>query len=119
MGERVGLNLSHASLPDDDEHECDKCGMKKTSSNNDCCHDEEVMIKGAQDAISAIMYIQVNLDVADLPVPQFFFGTHDIQVYASGQVNSFQSHGPPGYFGPPLFIRNCVFLIWFLLKELD
>jgi len=110
MGERVGINLNHASLPDDGEHECDKCGMKKTSSNNGCCHDEEVTIKGAQDALSTFMYIQVNLYMADLPVPHFIFGT-DIPLYASRQVNSSQPHGPPGYFGPPIFIRNCAFLI--------
>jgi hypothetical protein len=111
MGERVGIKLSHMSLPDNSDHECSKCGMKKTSSNNGCCHDEEVVIKGAQDALSAITYIQVHLDVADLPVPHFTVRGYGISVYAPDQVTSSQPHGPPGYFGPPLFIRNCVFLI--------
>ena len=111
MGKRVGVILNHLT-PDDGEHECDKCGMKKAVTDNGCCHDEEVVIKGAQDALSGIANIQIILNVADLPVSHYIFSPEgDSSVYASTEVTSFQPNGPPGYAGPPLFIRNCAFLI--------
>lgn len=110
MGERVGVNLSHLT-PDDGVHECDKCGMTKTSSANGCCHDEEVIIKGAQDAIPGFVYIQADLAIADLPVSGLIFPNDRTPISLSKEKNPFQPHGPPGLCSVPLYLRNCVFLI--------
>lgn len=110
MGERVGVNLNHLT-PDDDVHECDKCGMTKTSSSNGCCHDEEVTIKGAQDAISGVVYIQADLVIADLPVSGLNFPNETAPISLSKEKMPFQPHGPPGLWRVPLYLRNCVFLI--------
>lgn len=110
MGERVGVNLDHLT-PDNDVHECRKCGMTKTSSSNGCCHDEEVVIKGAQDAISGVVYIQAELAIADLSVSGTGFPNEAETISLSKEKTPFQSHGPPGLCGIPLYLRNCVFLI--------
>lgn len=110
MGERVGINLNHLT-PDDDLHECDKCGMKKASTGNGCCHDEKVVIKGAKDAISGMTCIQVNLDIVDMLVSHLDYNLNEKLGYATSEEPTFQLHGPPTYAGPPLFIRYCTFLI--------
>jgi CRISPR/Cas system-associated protein Cas10 (large subunit of type III CRISPR-Cas system) len=111
MGERVGINLRHIGYDDDGEHECSKCGMKKATSGNGCCHDEEVVIKRVQEALSMMPYIQVSIDIADLTCANFNIPPNDRLLYVKEKSTLFQSHGPPGYAGPPLFLRNCVFLI--------
>lgn len=110
MGERVSVNLSHLT-PDDGLHECDKCGMEKTSSSNGCCHDEEVIIKGSQDALSSLHNIDIPFGFANLPIVEYVLILQDGQIYASEKTTPFQAHGPPGLVKIPLYMRNCAFLI--------
>lgn len=110
MGERVGINLSHLTS-NGDVHECDKCGMTKTSSSNGCCHDEEVVIKGAQDATAGVAYLQADLAVADLPVLGLNFPSENTRINPSKDKTPSQSHGPPGLWQVPLYLLNCVLLI--------
>nr|WP_276133081.1 hypothetical protein [Flavipsychrobacter sp. JY13-12] len=111
MGEKVSTNLRHAGLPDQEKHKCSKCGMEKADSDNGCCHDEKVVIKGAKEALSGLPFIQVTLGIADVLPPNFTLNSDSLPVYTPYQVTSFQPAGPPGYSSQPLFILNCIFLI--------
>lgn len=82
--------------------------MTQTSSSNGCCHDEVVVIKGAQDAIAGIVYVQADLAIADLPVLGVNYPGSKVGIYFSKDKIPFQSKGPPGF---PLYLRNCMLLI--------
>lgn len=111
MGERVGVHLRHIGFPTGGEHECSKCGMKKAANKNGCCNDEQVVIKGAQDALSAFACIQVPIIVADLPSAYFFIAERTPPICKGKPRNLSLLTGPPGHTGPPLFIKHCVFRI--------
>lgn len=111
MGERVGINLRHASIPQGGAHECSKCGMKKSAADNGCCQDQEVIIKSTQDALLTVFSIHLSVNVADLPIQDLNFRVRNCPEYVVAPILSFQPHGPPGDSGLPMYIRICVFLI--------
>jgi hypothetical protein len=111
MGKRVSVNLRHTGVPDQDHHACAKCGMKKAVSKNGCCHDEEVVFKSTQDAISGMTMIDMAFGVADVPLLSIAICRVINYAYSAEQTKLFKALGPPVHTGPPLFIRNCVFLI--------
>jgi len=111
MGEQVGVNLHHASIPQDDEHECSKCGMRKSAADNGCCEDQQVVMKSTQDALLTAFFMHLSVSVADAPVQDLTFALRNTSEYLAAPSLSFQPHGPPDHVGPPVYIRNCVFLI--------
>lgn len=111
MGEQVGVNLHHASIPQNSEHECSKCGMRKTAADNGCCQDHQLNIKSTQDALMSVFFAHLNVGIADVPVQSWTLIVRNSTEYITTPPLSFQPHGPPGDAGLPVYIRNCVFLI--------
>ena len=110
MGERIGSYLEHSGSTGQ-SHECPKCGMTKTGSDNGCCEDESVVLKASDVATLTFFNVQIDPLWADLPMAGASPFYAEATLLDTQSTGIFQPHGPPIYNGPPLFIKNCVFLI--------
>jgi len=110
MGERVGMNLEHSGF-ENDLHECAKCGMKKSSSDNGCCKDEKIIVKASDAATITLANFEITPLWADLPRPMIMLPYDGQSSISVTTKRVFRPHGPPVFSGPPIFLKNCVFLI--------
>lgn len=108
MGKLVGAQME---LWQKESNACEECGMPKSkkADGKSCCKDEHKTIQLSKDQKAAASYVHsIQAAPAALPVQYCFQAatrlpdvTRDFPV----------SHAPPGAGQPPLFLRNCVFLI--------
>ena len=110
MGERVGMNLEHSGF-ENDLHESAKCGMKKSSSDNGCGKDEKIIVKASDAATITLANFEITPLWADLPRPMIMLPYDGQSSISVTTKRVFRPHGPPVFSGPPIFLKNCVFLI--------
>ena len=91
------------------EERCGFCGMEKTERDNSCCHDEQAVYKITDDQQPGFPTLFI---VNEFPVlsPEHYIPVSGSITSASVPVPAY-SHGPPGIFAIPLFIRFGVFRI--------
>ncbi|MEJ7738308.1 MAG: hypothetical protein WKF97_12840 [Chitinophagaceae bacterium] len=103
MGKLVDLDFSH-----NEEQNCSNCGMKE-SRNNDCCKDENKLLKIDRDQKAAVTAYQLTQFTSDAQIDVFFGPS---TVYVTSLIEEYPlSNAPPRAQSLPLFIRNCVFRI--------
>jgi hypothetical protein len=101
MGEIASVDL-HAK----EKERCDRCGMEEKKGG--CCSSQKQFVKyesGYKAQISALSHI----GVAILPETPRFILTDPIYFHKVKE-SIFPQHSPP-IGGPPIYIRNCTFLI--------
>ena len=101
--------LVDTDLWDNNDKECDNCGMDKShEGNKGCCKDELKKYKLENDHKVTTVYQLTELGPVFLPVARFELP--DINLSTVTQQNP-RSHAPPRRGDLAVFIRNCVFRI--------
>lgn len=102
--------LADTQLGQNKAKSCQKCGMAKTTPNKKgCCKDVHQFIKDNSDQKTTEAGIQLLHLTATVQPALYAFQWYDFT--GSQTVTHPVNHSPPYQSGPPLFIRNCVFLI--------
>lgn len=100
MGKRAGVDFYKTA-----GDTCGRCGMKEKKGG--CCNDEHLFYK--LDDAHKNVYNNYNAFISPVIV------MHDFSVYVTATVlpveKRFVQKAPPGDYGPPIFIKNCVFRI--------
>lgn len=110
MGELANTELGQSSAAT----ACKKCGMDKPRSGlagtkNGCCEDLFKFVKDNSDQKIAEAGFQFVFQfTTDLPIQPEFTGAASFTTVTEGNP---LSNSPPLGEGPPLYLRNCVFLI--------
>ena len=109
MGEHVSTSIVEQSSA----HQCERCGMVKGTSKNDCCKDEHKVVKSGDDATPAKALSHASpIAEATLPPARIAFALPLPALPAPAQKSiSGKPHGPPPLSSLRLHVRNCVFLI--------
>lgn len=99
MGEQVGASLAHH-----DEHHCSKCGMKRSTSDNGCCKDENKTYKASDHQLAKV---GVELHVPLLAVvPTFHTYTYPRSSVIACCRATPLTHAPPWVgSSAPIFIQ--------------
>ena len=105
MGQLADWGLGH-----NQSKTCSKCGMAKSDEkDNECCKDENKLIKNDSDQKAAEAGFQlIQLFGESLPIVFIEISFNDFPLFK--EVNSI-SHAPPRSYGVAMYIRNGVFLI--------
>ena len=100
MGKRAGVDLYNTA-----DEKCGRCGMKEKKGG--CCNDEHVFYKLA-DAHKNV-YNDYNAFVSPVIIVNDLISFSADIFYPVNTKNILKA--PPGNYGPPLFVKNCVFRI--------
>ena len=109
----MGKHVSSTLLAQSDTHKCERCGMVKSSSKNDCCKDKQKIVKADDDAAltKTFTHSTHTLDAGVIPNPVGQFPAAPDVPVSEQQTVSGRPHGPPLFSSLRLHVRNCVFLI--------
>ena len=102
-GSSISLSYNSASY-------CTSCGMeKKANATKGCCHDSKTLLKSSTD--QKLLNVEFRL-IKSYPIVLFNNGYQFTELkFLSVNNNSFIVSSPPLIQRPPIFIRNCSFLI--------
>ena len=102
-GSSISLSYNSAS-------NCTSCGMeKKANTTKGCCHDSKTLLKSSTD--QKLLNVEFRL-IKSYPIVLFNNGYQFTELkFLSVNNNSFIVSSPPLIQRPPIFIRNCSFLI--------
>ena len=107
MGKFTGSSIS---LSYNSASNCTSCGMeKKANATKGCCHDSKTLLKSSTD--QKLLNVEFRL-IKSYPIVLFNNGYQFTELkFLSVNNNSFIVSSPPLIQRPPIFIRNCSFLI--------
>ena len=107
MGKFTGSSIS---LSYNSASNCTSCGMeKKANATKGCCHDSKTLLKSSTD--QKLLNVEFRL-TKSYPIVLFNNGYQFTELkFLSVNNNSFIVSSPPLIQRPPIFIRNCSFLI--------
>ena len=107
MGKFTGSSIS---LSYNSASNCTSCGMeKKANATKGCCHDSKTLLKSSTD--QKLLNVEFRL-IKSYPIVLFNNGYQFTELkFLSVNNNSFIVSPPPLIQRPPIFIRNCSFLI--------
>jgi len=92
---------------------CGKCGMTKSEKQQTkgCCRDEQIKLKltGDQKMVEAYQLVHTNFTPAFIPFIELPTELFALSVAEQNPM----SHAPPRNVGVALYIRHCIFRIWF------
>ena len=105
MGELIGTAIDHPVHEDSDTHNCERCGMEKTSDDNGCCQDKVKTFKASPDQLPAkAFHVSPAPVVAILPVA--FSLPASPALSSESAIVSAPPHGPPGQLSElPIYLR--------------
>ncbi len=105
----MGKQVSFSFNPDH-SRSCHTCGMKKSGKGNGCCRDEEKIIKSDPGPGISAQFISIDLSKK---VTWLYteYNIYSVPVLGSTVSLIPLTHGPPGYYPVPRYLKNCFLLI--------
>ena len=104
--------LVYFGLESQRDAKCNSCGMEKTDADKECCKDDHKQLKVEDD--QKITNASINLDTSYFAFIVHFFTYTFTDPVKDAQIRHF-NESPPGKARLAVYLRNCVFLIWFKL----
>ena len=107
MGKFTGSSISFSY---NSAAHCNTCGMeKKSNGKKGCCHDSKTLLKNSTDQ----KLVNTECRLAKIYPIALLNSNYQITAveFLSTRSNSFIPSSPPLIQRPPIFIRNCSFII--------
>jgi hypothetical protein len=95
-------NLAAISIGEQENESCAFCGMR----DENCCHDEQQVIKQADTSCMLNSITQVDFYLPDFNVRRANVKLASVPVICSFITENFSLSG-----SPPIYLKNCVFRI--------